>query len=77
MAYGACANDMRSSRDALAKSRFPGVGKGLKPYMLISYQGLPRARPAPRAPALYIVLLQILTEWDTLDGHATDSNLLT
>ena len=29
MAYGACANDMRSSRDALAKSRFPGVGKGL------------------------------------------------
>ena len=29
MAYGACANDMRSSRDALAKSRFPGAGKGL------------------------------------------------
>jgi hypothetical protein len=29
MAYGACANDMRSSRDALAKSRFPGGGKGL------------------------------------------------
>ena len=30
MAYGACADDMRSSRDALGKRRFPGGGKGLK-----------------------------------------------
>ena len=45
MAYGACANDMRSSRDALAKSRFPGVGKGLKgvfSYNIFIYTIAPR-----------------------------------
>ena len=55
MAYGACANDMRSSRDALAKSRFPGVGKGLKTKKLVRSYAVKKKRTALQFTLTYCV----------------------